>query len=206
MSDGLDMLALDGHGLVEEQARIEGQSSEPKCPMGYDADTVKVGPLTCLVCKSLLFKTVRVMPCRHLFCNSCCLRLGSCGLCGGESTALEQDDETRMLDQNVRYFVEKYARRKRKVPQNAAKVVAEKSEQEGANGDSKNGDLSLEQGGLLLQLAMRVRSQTHLSMYFKSCFVTVSCLWYIVWLFSWFSGLTPPTQHFVNLLYIKSRG
>ncbi|GAQ83483.1 hypothetical protein KFL_001500130 [Klebsormidium nitens] len=65
-----------------------------------------------------------------------------------------------MLDQNVRYFVEKYARRKRKAPQNDVKVAEKEAgrsfaEAEVPKRDSETGDLSLEQGGLLLQLAMR---------------------------------------------------
>jgi hypothetical protein len=171
LTRGLDTLAVDGHGLVEEQARIEGESAAPKCPMGYDADTVKVGPLTCLICKSLLFNTVRILPCRHVFCNSCCVRLEACGLCGGERHSIEQDDETRMLDQNVHVFIERYARRKKKVPcsgdgHSGAEQNAKPGQDslEGASADVEGGghqDLALDKGGLLLQLAMRVSFVAH---------------------------------------------
>ncbi|GAQ91448.1 hypothetical protein KFL_007870040 [Klebsormidium nitens] len=123
--------------------------------MGYDSDTVKVRRLTCLGCKTLLFNTVRILPCRHLFCNSCAVRLDACGLCGGEKQSLEQDDETRMLDRNVSYFIEKYARRRKKDAQGTPAEAQEASGQSEGGTSSSTQDLSLEQGGLLLQLAMR---------------------------------------------------
>jgi tetratricopeptide (TPR) repeat protein len=70
-----------------------------------------------------------------------------------------------MWDQNVHVFIERYARRKKKVPHSGdghleaeQNVKPGQDSSEGASADGEGGghqDLALDQGGLLLQLAMR---------------------------------------------------
>lgn len=86
-----------------------------------------------------------------------CRPVGRLRIGGGEKQSLEQDDETRMLDRNVSYFIEKYARRRKKDAQGTPAETQEASGQSEGGTSSSTQDLSLEQGGLLLQLAMRVR-------------------------------------------------
>ena len=41
----------------------------PKCPFGYDSQTFKLGPFSCLICHALLFESSRCVPCTHVFCK-----------------------------------------------------------------------------------------------------------------------------------------
>lgn len=40
-----------------------------KCPFGYDSQTFKLGPFSCLICQALLFECSRCVPCSHVFCK-----------------------------------------------------------------------------------------------------------------------------------------
>lgn len=40
-----------------------------KCPYGYDSQTFKLGPFSCLLCQALLFDSSRCVPCTHVFCK-----------------------------------------------------------------------------------------------------------------------------------------
>jgi hypothetical protein len=60
--------------LVEHESKVkkdvnDSASVSPKCPLGYDSQTFKMGPLSCMVCKALLFETSKCVPCSHLFCK-----------------------------------------------------------------------------------------------------------------------------------------
>lgn len=41
----------------------------PKCPYGFDSQNFKLGPLSCMICQSLLFESSKCMPCSHKFCK-----------------------------------------------------------------------------------------------------------------------------------------
>lgn len=41
----------------------------PKCPFGYDSQTFKIGPLSCVICQALLFETSKCVPCSHVYCK-----------------------------------------------------------------------------------------------------------------------------------------
>lgn len=43
-----------------------------KCPFGYDSNTFKLGPLSCMVCQALLHDASKCKPCSHKFCK--CVR------------------------------------------------------------------------------------------------------------------------------------
>lgn len=47
----------------------DSASVSPKCPLGYDSQTFKIGPLSCMVCQALLFDTSKCVPCSHVFCK-----------------------------------------------------------------------------------------------------------------------------------------
>lgn len=54
----------------------DSASASPKCPFGYDTQTFKIGPLSCMICQALLFESSRCVPCSHVFCkylSSLCL-------------------------------------------------------------------------------------------------------------------------------------
>ncbi|XP_045821523.1 protein NCA1 isoform X1 [Trifolium pratense] len=59
---------------VEHESKVkkdvnDSASVSPKCPLGYDSQTFKMGPLSCMVCKALLFETSKIVPCSHVFCK-----------------------------------------------------------------------------------------------------------------------------------------
>lgn len=41
----------------------------PKCPFGYDSQSFKIGPLSCMICQALLFECSKCVPCSHLYCK-----------------------------------------------------------------------------------------------------------------------------------------
>lgn len=47
----------------------ESNVISPKCPFGYDSQTFKLGPFSCLICQALLFESSRCVPCSHVFCK-----------------------------------------------------------------------------------------------------------------------------------------
>lgn len=59
---------------VEHDSKVKKEvkdsaSVSPKCPLGYDSQTFKIGPLSCMVCQALLFDTSKCVPCSHVFCK-----------------------------------------------------------------------------------------------------------------------------------------
>ena len=40
-----------------------------KCPFGYDSQTFKLGPLSCMICQALLFDCSKCVPCSHVYCK-----------------------------------------------------------------------------------------------------------------------------------------
>lgn len=61
------------HG-VEHEGKAKKDSSDsasisPKCPYGFDSQTFKLGPLSCLICQALLFDCSKCVPCSHVYCK-----------------------------------------------------------------------------------------------------------------------------------------
>jgi len=59
---------------AEHQSKAKNESGdsgriEAKCPFGYDSQTFKLGPLSCMICQALLFETSKCAPCSHVFCK-----------------------------------------------------------------------------------------------------------------------------------------
>jgi hypothetical protein len=52
-------------GSAEEDPRVV----PAKCPFGYDSNTFKLGPLSCMVCQALLHDASKCKPCAHKFCK-----------------------------------------------------------------------------------------------------------------------------------------
>ncbi|KAL2480518.1 zinc ion binding [Abeliophyllum distichum] len=119
----------------------------PKCPFGYDSQTFKLGPLSCMICQALLFECSKCMPCSHVFCKACISRFKDCPLCGADIEKIEDDPNLQGV---VDRFIEGHARIKR------SQISTE--EEEEAEGEKKTviyEDVSLERGSFLIQHAMR---------------------------------------------------
>ncbi|XP_057979303.1 protein NCA1 isoform X2 [Malania oleifera] len=119
----------------------------PKCPFGYDSQTFKLGPLSCVICQALLFESGRCVPCSHVYCKACISRFKDCPLCGADIEKIEADTN---LQSTVDRFIEGHARIKRS-------HVNEESEK-GVTDEKKTviyEDVSLERGAFLVQQAMR---------------------------------------------------
>ncbi|MQL79517.1 hypothetical protein Taro_011962, partial [Colocasia esculenta] len=121
-------------------------SISPKCPFGYDSHTFKLGPLSCMICKALLFDSSKCLPCSHKFCKVCICRFKDCPLCGADIDKIEPDiDLQSMVDR----FIEGHARIKRSQINKDSNEVGD---------EQKNviyEDVSLERGAFLVQHAMR---------------------------------------------------
>lgn len=64
--------ANDDKGDDKSNQREEINHSDtvpPKCPYGFDSQTFKLGPLSCMICQSLLYESSKCMPCAHKFCK-----------------------------------------------------------------------------------------------------------------------------------------
>ncbi|KAL6125435.1 hypothetical protein ACLB2K_073493 [Fragaria x ananassa] len=114
----------------------------PKCPLGYDSQTFKLGPLSCMICHALLFDSADCVPCSHSFCKACVSRFKDCPLCGADIEKTEPNSELQGL---VDRFIEGHARIKR----------AHNAEEETENKRVIYEDVSLERGAFLVQQAMR---------------------------------------------------
>lgn len=59
--------------VAEQEGKMKDSphsaSVSPKCPFGYDSQTFKIGPLSCMICQALLFESSRCVPCTHAFCK-----------------------------------------------------------------------------------------------------------------------------------------
>lgn len=63
-----------GQGCPMSKVKQDSEESKsnvisPKCPFGYDSQTFKIGPFSCLICQALLFECSRCVPCTHVFCK-----------------------------------------------------------------------------------------------------------------------------------------
>ncbi|GJN37745.1 hypothetical protein PR202_gb26731 [Eleusine coracana subsp. coracana] len=163
----------------ESPGHAEEKNSDPrmvpaKCPFGYDSNTFKLGPLSCIICQALLHESSKCKPCSHKFCKcvlfftdilhalhiflpslrrvlldflgrACISRFTDCPLCGADIEGIEPDTELQTL---VDRFIDGHARIKRS---HAAGVA------EAADGNKKviYEDVSMERGAFLVQQAMR---------------------------------------------------
>ena len=64
----------DDASLKKDQPEAEKDVADAaktggKCPFGYDSQTFKIGPLSCMICQALLFECSRCVPCSHIFCK-----------------------------------------------------------------------------------------------------------------------------------------
>lgn len=143
-------------GGSEHECKVKKDSTDsatvsPKCPFGYDSQTFKLGPFSCMICQALLYQSSRCVPCSHVFCKACISRFKDCPLCGADIEKIEADEN---LQQKVEQFIEGHARIKRSVVDTGKEEV---------KNDSKKviyEDVSLERGSFLVQQAMRAfRSQ-----------------------------------------------
>lgn len=132
-----------GHAAEADKEREDSGIVSPKCPFGYDSHTFKLGPLSCMVCKALLFESSKCMPCCHKFCKTCILRFEDCPLCGADIEKVEPDTDLQVL---VDRFIDGHARIQRSQV-NAGLAVEQKN--------VIYGDVSMERGAFLVQQAMR---------------------------------------------------
>jgi hypothetical protein len=76
-----------GHGNEHKESTDGGEekgTDDPrmvpaKCPFGYDSNTFKLGPLSCIVCQALLHESSKCKPCAHKFCK--CVSCFACTSC-----------------------------------------------------------------------------------------------------------------------------
>ncbi|XP_057525049.1 protein NCA1 [Amaranthus tricolor] len=130
----------------ENEAKSESFDSatiEPKCPLGYDSRSFKIGPLSCVLCQALLFESSKCVPCSHIFCKVCISRFKDCPLCGADIEKIEFDEE---LQKVVDKFIDGHARIKRSNVSN---------DSEEADKPVIYEDVSLERGAFLVKQAMR---------------------------------------------------
>lgn len=118
----------------------------PKCPYGYDSQTFKLGPLSCMICQALLFECSKCVPCSHVYCKACLSRLKDCPLCGSDIAKIEDDPNLQAI---VDRFIDGHARIKR------SQVDTDKEENDGEKKNVIYEDVSLERGAFLVQHAMR---------------------------------------------------
>lgn len=129
-----------------KQVSGESASVSPKCPFGYDTETFKLGPFSCMICQALLFDCSKCVPCSHVFCKACITRFNDCPLCGADIEKIEADTNLQAV---VDRFIEGHARIKRsQVKTEEEEVVDEKK-------TVIYEDVSLERGAFLVQQAMR---------------------------------------------------
>jgi len=61
-------------GCPEQEGNLNKDSTDSatvpaKCPFGYDSQTFKLGPFSCMLCQALLYESSRCVPCTHVFCK-----------------------------------------------------------------------------------------------------------------------------------------
>ncbi|KAG0450483.1 hypothetical protein HPP92_026712 [Vanilla planifolia] len=128
------------------QHNKDSYTISPKCPFGYDSHTFKLGPLSCMLCRALLYESSKCVPCSHKFCKICISRFKDCPLCGADIDEIEPDND---LQATVDRYIDGHARIKR------FQHGADSGETEN---DKKNiiyEDISMERGSFLVQQAMR---------------------------------------------------
>ncbi|PSS13797.1 E3 ubiquitin-protein like [Actinidia chinensis var. chinensis] len=129
-----------------KQESGESATISPKCPFGYDSQSFKLGPFSCMICQALLFESSKCVPCSHVYCKACISRFKDCPLCGADIEKIEADTNLQTV---VDRFIEGHARIKRSQVN---------TDQEEAVGEKKTviyEDVSLERGAFLVQQAMR---------------------------------------------------
>ncbi|CAF2047467.1 hypothetical protein HID58_035387 [Brassica napus] len=137
----------EGRVNKEEDSTPDSATVPAKCPFGYDSQTFKLGPFSCMLCQALLYDSSRCVPCTHVFCKVCVSRFKDCPLCGADVESIEADESLqKMVDQ----FIEGHARIKRSVVNSN-----DKEEVENDNKKVIYADVSMERGSFLVQQAMR---------------------------------------------------
>ncbi|XP_015876147.1 protein NCA1 [Ziziphus jujuba] len=136
-----------------KQQQQQQQKVEAKCPFGYDSQTFKLGPLSCMICQALLFQCSKCVPCSHSFCKACVSRFKDCPLCGADIEKIEDNENLQSL---VDRFIEGHARIKRPHMDGGGENEEETEKVETQN-DKRviYEDVSLERGAFLVQQAMR---------------------------------------------------
>ncbi|KAF7824799.1 protein NCA1 [Senna tora] len=149
-----NMSKKSGEKSVKHQAEFESKvkkesnesaSASSKCPFGYDSQTFKIGPLSCMICQALLYECSKCVPCSHVFCKACISRFKDCPLCGADIEKIELDANLQSV---VDRFIEGHARIKRS-------ISSDKGEEEAESKPVIYEDVSLERGSFLVQQAMR---------------------------------------------------
>ncbi|KAL7601386.1 protein NCA1 [Lactuca sativa] len=144
-----------GQGCPMSKVKQDSEESKsnvisPKCPFGYDSQTFKIGPFSCLICQALLFECSRCVPCTHVFCKACISKFNDCPLCGADIEKIEADANLQSV---VDRFIDGHARIKR-----SPVDTDEKEKEKEIIGEKKTviyEDVSLERGAFLVQHAMR---------------------------------------------------
>ncbi|KMZ73835.1 Polycomb complex protein BMI-1 [Zostera marina] len=133
---------------TNEQSALHDMSTTvpAKCPFGYDSQSFKLGPLSCVICEALLFESSKSMPCSHKYCKFCISRFNDCPICGADIESIEPDVD---LQNVVNRFIEGHCRIKR-FPNNK-----DSNDAPDGHKDVVYGDISLERGAFLVQQAMR---------------------------------------------------
>ncbi|KAG8371844.1 hypothetical protein BUALT_Bualt12G0005300 [Buddleja alternifolia] len=131
---------------VNDTKAQQDSAISPKCPFGYDSQTFKLGPLSCMICQALLFECSKCVPCSHIYCKACISRFKDCPLCGADIEKIEDDPNLQSV---VDRFIQGHARIKR------SQVDTEKEEKESEKKTVIYEDVSLERGAFLMQQAMR---------------------------------------------------
>ncbi|KAJ3676628.1 hypothetical protein LUZ60_004040 [Juncus effusus] len=139
----------------ENNNKNNSATISPKCPFGYDSETFKLGPLSCMICHALLFNTSKCVPCAHKFCKVCISRFNDCPLCGADIESTEPETD---LQATVDRFINGHARIKRietddlnNINNNKEEVIIEGKKSQNVIYE----DVSMERGAFLVQQAMR---------------------------------------------------
>lgn len=143
-----DLERADDAKQAKERDSPRGMTAS-KCPLGYDSGSFKLGPLSCVICRALLFDSSKCIPCGHLYCRFCISRFQDCPLCGADIEGIEADSN---LQKQVEQFIEGHARIKRSTP-HSDEIGGE--ENQIRKSDITYEDVSLARGTFLLQQAMR---------------------------------------------------
>ncbi|KAJ6713905.1 RING FINGER PROTEIN 41 151 [Salix viminalis] len=100
----------EGGGEQKKESVGESATVSPKCPFGYDSQTFKLGPHSCMICQALLFDCSKCVPCSHVYCKVCISRFKDCPLCGADIEKIEADTDLQSV---VDRFIDGHARIKR---------------------------------------------------------------------------------------------
>lgn len=135
----------EGIGDKIDEHSKDSATISPKCPFGYDSHSFKLGPLSCMLCRALLYESSKCVPCFHKFCKACISRFKDCPLCGADIEKIEPDND---LQTTVDRFIDGHARIKR------SQLSTDSKEAEHEPKNVIYGDVSMERGSFLVQQAM----------------------------------------------------